>query len=116
VSEHRRRFLALVSAITIGAVPLTENLAYAKITIPLDPPVDESHADEIGKIEALIVAALKGKSEDQPVSLKDIVATDSKLQTLTETKINLAVVDLLWRGDIEEVGEGTFRIVRSGAG
>jgi hypothetical protein len=116
VSEHRRRFLALVSAITIGSVPLIEKSASAKVVIPLDPPVDESLAEEYGKIEGLIVAALKEKSEDQPVSLNDIVASNSKFKGIPKEKVNLAVVDLLWRGEIEEVNDGTFRMVRSGAG
>ena len=55
-------------------------------------------------------------SEDQPRTMSDIITSVPSLQNVAHDKIELAIVDLLWDGKIEEIDEGKFRLHRSHGG
>jgi hypothetical protein len=67
----------------------------------------------------LITSALGPESEDKSINLEEMYRRKPELKTISDANVKLALQDLLWRKEIEEVDDKTpqeFRLPRSGAG
>ena len=116
MDDPRRRFLTLIGSIAITSLASWGNKSYARLQIPLTRPVKEPVPPEITQAEKLIIKVLDGLSEDQPLAMAEIIARETDLKSLPPDTVKMALLDLLWRSDIEEVDDGKFRRVRSGHG
>jgi hypothetical protein len=119
MDHRRRRIIAIIGTFPLYTGTSPHHILHARESIPIDPPVSQPPPPEIQRAEEHIKAALKDASEDKPISLTEIYRRRPELRSVSDGNVQLALRDLLWRKDIEEVDDKTppeFRLVRSSQG